>query len=435
VDTWTKTKTLYLIAALVVSGCQSHETQTSPEEDAWCTDIASGEGLSCGEQVGSNRCDELALVGFCNRSCGRCDGIGESIDACVDTPPAGEFSCEQQASWDKCDEPWMAGFCQLSCGTCPIGTQLIDPEAYASTRRLMSYLVSVHGNSIISGQQNRADAEHMAAITGRFPALVGFDLMDYSPSRVALGASSDETDQALNWWQVKGGIVALTWHWNAPANLIDSEEYPWWRGFYSAGTTFDLAKAMNDRDSSERKLIIRDIDAIAVQLQRLENADVPILWRPTHEASGKWFWWGAHGAEVHKALWRLLYDRLVNHHELHNLIWVWNGQDGDWYPGNQYVDIVSEDIYEGERNYGPQEFSYRKARRYAGTGKLIALSETGALLDPTLLSASSARWSWFMLWSGDYATEEVWNEDSMKKKVYESPFVITLDELTLTTSP
>lgn len=398
-------------------------------DETSCTDLAPSDTFTCGEQVGWGKCDEAFMEGFCDRSCGRCSGIGNSPATCVDVAPGEQFSCEEQASWGKCDEPWMEGFCQASCGTCPISAQLIDPAASANARELMSYLVSVHGTAVISGQQKRVDADHMAELTGRFPALVGFDLMDYSPSRVARGSSSDETDKALDWWNVKGGLVTLSWHWNAPSDLVDSEETPWWKGFYTKGTSFDLPKAINDRHSTERALLLRDIDAIAVQLQRLEDEGVPVLWRPIHEASGEWFWWGAHGPRMHQSLWRLLYDRLVNHHQLHNLIWVWNGQDADWYPGDQYVDIVAEDIYDTERDHNPQEATFRRASAFAGVTKLVALSETGALLDPDQLSASRARWSWFMLWSGDFATKQVWNEDSMKKKVYESEFVITLDEL------
>jgi len=179
----------------------------------------------------------------------------------------------------------------------------------------------------------------------------------------------------------------------------------------------------------EHELILRDIDAIAAELQRLQDAQVTVLWRPIHEASGAWFWWGDSGADPYLALWRLLYDRLVNYHGLHNLIWVWNGQDPAWYPGDVYVDIVSEDIYDVALDYVPHEQAYLNALTYAGMPKLVTLSETGVLPGPAWLFASQARWSWFTLWSGDYANTELWNEDPMKLEVYSSELVVTLDEL------
>ena len=376
---------------------------------------------------------------------GKADDTDGADDAehCTDIAPSDDYTCGEQVGWGKCDEPWMADLCDRSCGRCPgigaplvpcggddcpVEPQLIDPDATVQTRALMEYLTRSYKTAVLSGQQNIDDAAYIAELTGRHPAIVGFDLMDYSPSRVERGASSDEIDEAIT-WSARGGIVTLSWHWNAPADLVDSEEYPWWRGFYTEGTTFDIARAMYDRNSTERQLVVRDIDAIAAQLQRLADAAVPVLWRPIHEASGGWFWWGARGPEPHQMLWRLLYDRLVNHHHLHNLIWVWNGQHADWYPGDAYVDIVAEDIYDGAGNHGPQQERYLEASRYPAMAKMVALSETGALLDPTELEASAARWSWFMLWSGDFATGQEWNTDELKRAVYASDFVVTRDEL------
>lgn len=55
--------------------------------------------------------------------------------------------------------------------------------------------------------------------------------------------------------------------------------------------------------------------------------------------------WGAQGAEPAKQLWNLLFDRLTNHHGIHNLIWMWNSLAVDWYPGSSAVDILSADAY------------------------------------------------------------------------------------------
>jgi len=55
--------------------------------------------------------------------------------------------------------------------------------------------------------------------------------------------------------------------------------------------------------------------------------------------------WGAQGPEPAKKLYRIVYDRLTNHHKINNLVWVWNSVAKDWYPGNDVVDIVSADTY------------------------------------------------------------------------------------------
>jgi mannan endo-1,4-beta-mannosidase len=424
------------LAGVVALGLASSACDVEPPAEAAasdltesCTDVPPDAVFTCGEQVGWGKCGEPWMAGRCDRSCGRCPGIGSATETCSDLPPGDDHTCAQQAAWGKCGEPWMEGHCARSCDRCPVSPQLIDPAASRNARELMRYLTSSYRRAVISGQQGRAEADHMAAMTGRAPAILGLDLMDYSPSRVEHGASSDAIEQAIAWWRDEGGIVTLSWHWNAPSGLLDSGDWPWWKGFYSEATTFDLGKAMSDRASAERRLLVRDIDAIATQLQRLEDAGVPVLWRPIHEASGRWFWWGDHGPARYLALWRLLYDRLVNHHRLHNLIWVWNGQHGAWYPGDAYVDVAAEDIYGDKRDYGPMEGEYLAATGYAGMKKLVALSETGTLPDPERLRASRARWSWFMLWSGEFATTEAWNHDAHKRAVYASDLVITLDEL------
>lgn len=90
-----------------------------------------------------------------------------------------------------------------------------------------------------------------------------------------------------------------------------------------------------------KALIDADIAEIAKQLNRLRDAGVPVLWRPLHEASGGWFWWGAKGPEAYKKLWYYLYDQLTNVYGCNNLIWVWNGQNPDWYPGDNAQSICT----------------------------------------------------------------------------------------------
>ncbi|HYO96666.1 MAG TPA: glycosyl hydrolase, partial [Polyangiaceae bacterium] len=307
---------------------------------------------------------------------------------------------------------------------------LINPKASANARRLMQYLVDQYGSGIIAGQQDLATAATVHQITGKDPALISFDFIEYSPSRVARGSRTSAAQDAIGWWQDRHGIVSVMWHWNAPSGLYDDPGREWWRGFYTAATAFDVSAAMSDPASVGYGELVRDIDAIAEKLQALEDADVPVLFRPLHEASGGWFWWGARGPAAYLQLWNLVYDRLTDFHGLDNLIWVWNGQAKEWYPGDARVDIVSEDIYDGPRNYAPQSAAFAHATTYSVKPKLVALSENGALLDPDLLATSNANWSWFCVWSGqDFIGNETWNENSMLQKVYQHPRVITLDEL------
>lgn len=306
-----------------------------------------------------------------------------------------------------------------------ISKTLVNPKASPAAKSLMSYLVDNYGHKILSGQQDYSNIDWLQTHLGKKPAVVGFDLMDYSPSRVEYGAATTETEKAIDWDQ-QGGIVAFVWHWNAPKDLINQPGKEWWRGFYTDSTTFDLQYALSHPDSEEYRLLIRDIDAIATQLKKLQDANIPVLFRPLHEAEGEWFWWGAKGATPCKELYKLLYDRLTNEHQLNNLIWVWNSVSPEWYPGDDVVDIVSYDSYPSGGDYNVQVGKYDQLLSLVKDRKLIAMTENGAIPDPDLLPIYHADWSWFSTWS---AHDEKTNSLDHLKKVYNHDYVVTLDEL------
>lgn len=205
---------------------------------------------------------------------------------------------------------------------------LSNQDAGECARRLMSYLADQYGTNFISGQycDGGLYGHEMACIfkaTGKFPAMVGLDMMEYFPSRVANG-------------------------------------------------------------SEGKSILLSDMDAVAKELQTLWDAKVPILWRPLHEASGGWFWWGDCSPDSYCELYRLMYEKFTKEYELDNLIWVWNGQSGQWYPGDDVVDLVGEDVYAGNHVYSSQINKYMEVEEYTDTRKMVVLSENGCLFDPDL---------------------------------------------------
>jgi mannan endo-1,4-beta-mannosidase len=294
----------------------------------------------------------------------------------------------------------------------PITPTLVDEQANARTRFLMNYLTDMYGEKTISGQQHSTSQNlpfpgqsYLNKSGGLVPAIRGSDLMEYSPSRIAFGSNpNNESEQSIQWAKQTGGIVTMAWHWNAPANLVNTTDHEWWRGFYTHATTFNLPGALANPAGNDYQLILRDIDAIAGQLQKFEDAGVPVIWRPLHEAQGGWFWWGAHGPDTFKELWNLTYDRLTNVHGLHNLIWEFTAAvDGNhlaWYPGDDVVDMVSMDIYTDPSSSMSGQW-YDILQHYNGR-KLIALSETGTLPNPELMEQWGIDWSYFAPWNGTF---------------------------------
>ncbi|NMO95110.1 glycosyl hydrolase [Paenibacillus lemnae] len=321
--------------------------------------------------------------------------------------------------------------------------KLIHPHPSWEAGGLMEYLCSMYGKKMLTGQQigvtmTPPELDLLYEYTGKYPAVAGFDFMDYSPSRAERGRVCRDTDLAVDWWR-EGGIVTFCWHWNAPKDLIDLPPNAAWNsGFYTKATTFDVAKGMSDPASEEYHLLLRDIDVIAGQLKVLQKAKVPVLWRPLHEASGGWFWWGAKGPQPCIALWKLMYERMTKHHGLDNLIWVWNGQHGDWYPGDEYVDIIGEDIYSPECDYSSQKERFHTAEKYSTARKIIALSENGVIPDPDEMLKDGVPWAWNCTWYGSFVFREEggrrfysnqYTELAQLIKTYQHPLTVTREEL------
>lgn len=343
--------------------------------------------------------------------------------------------------WIELDKITVKTGAKISNTTYNVTSSLVNRNATANTKKLYSFLKDSYGKYVITGQQcdggiNGNEFKAIKNLTGDYPALLGLDLMDYTPSRTAFGASSSAVEKAIEFAN-KGGIVTLCWHWNAPTEYLNSTANSsdgWWGGFYTQSSKFDIAKVMNGQDAKGKKLLDRDIKEIAKQLKRLEKAGVPVIWRPLHEGSGGWFWWGAKGSDAYKKLWKYLYKELTNTYGCNNLIWVYNGQSADWYPGDEYVDIVGEDIYPGNHVYDPQVSRFKQAINYGSKTKITALTENGCIFDIDSAVSINALWSWFMTWGGEFTVNgsnysEKYTEKSVIKKMYASKYSLTLGSL------
>lgn len=198
--------------------------------------------------------------------------------------------------------------------------------------------------------------------------------------------------------------------------------------FYKADTEFDAANATVE-GTWENKVFTEDLKNAAAYLKLLRDADIPVLWRPFHEAAGGWFWWGKDAASF-KSLWIAMFNYFKTE-GLDNLIWVWTteGNDADWYPGDQYVDIVGRDVYNKETADCVSEYT-SIAENYGN--KIVSLSECGTVGLISEQWASGARWSWFMPWydgtnedgSPVVHADEAWWKDAMSQE-----FVVSREDL------
>ena len=330
--------------------------------------------------------------------------------------------------------------------------QLSNPNASDSTKRLFNYLCDQYGNHIISGQQeycgshnynlyldpdnyikdNEAEFEYLMKNTGKMPAIRGIDFLCYNS-----GSTWDDNaaERVIQWVNEYKGIATISWHWNVP-----SEEGGTERAFYveSASdkyTTFSISRALTE-GTWENEVLMADIEEIAKQLTKLKEADVPVLWRPLHEAEGAWFWWGAEGPEYCKQLYRLLYDQLTNVYGLDNLIWTWTGYtyatSPAWYPGDDVVDLVGYDKYnavDGLPNLSSISSTFYSLVQSTDGKKMVAMTENDTIPSLENLLNDKASWLYFCPWYMNYLTSEQNNPVENLNEIYNSEYCITLDEL------
>lgn len=308
-----------------------------------------------------------------------------------------------------------------------IAANLVTPSPSAEAIQVYTFLKENFGKKVLSGAMANystgiEEAQWIYDNTGKWPALTGFDYINYTRDWNSINFT-ELTDNAKAWW-AENGLVTIMWHWRDPLKNTD--------GFYTDDTSFDVSK-INDTNSVEYKALIADIALIATYLKQLQSANVPVLWRPLHEASGGWFWWGAKGAEPCTALWKIMFDRLVNHHQLNNLIWIWTSDSAtnaiEWYPGDNYVDIIGMDIYPGENQHGSQYVAFNKVKELFNGKKIIALSECGSIPDIDAMFEYGDTWSWFMPWNGDFTRSDKHNGAAYIKNVFNSSKVITRDQM------
>ena len=322
----------------------------------------------------------------------------------------------------------------------------VDPNASLNTKIVKRYLADIYGNRVLTGQfvsagtNTEINAVYMS--TGRYAALRCADIGIFSTNYEGYDKNSEnEISTAISWWK-GGGLVSYSWYWQPP--LTDK------RSCFSELTDFDLKKAVTDSDvadmsaasleaylqtgriSKECMALISDIDAIAEKLKLLDEAGVPVLFRPMPEAGNGWYWWGR-DSESYLWLYNFLFKRMTAYHQLTNIIWVWNGESYDYYPGDDKVDIVGMDIYTSYDISGNNRLM--DAKSYTIKSKAAALTECGRIPNPDTLARDGAYWLWFALWKGDYIINS--NGSIQYSHVtatqldyaYNNELFITLDEL------
>jgi len=250
-----------------------------------------------------------------------------------------------------------------------------DRQASASTRIVLDYLASLprkQDKKLLSGQfvsgypaVTLKSVEKIHESSDKWVALLGFDY--YAPKSAKLAAFEepkpprwqDVNPLAKEQWKA-GGLVTINHHMTNP-----------WTGTNAWSKAGNLAELL-DPATPAGAFYRRQLAMIADGLDDLQQAGVVVLYRPFHEVNGAWFWWGNKDADAFGKLWRSLFQYFTVERKLHNLIWIYNSGSMTHYPGDEFVDMVSYDLY----NDDPVKARpmYEEQIR---TGKPFALAEYG----------------------------------------------------------
>lgn len=231
-----------------------------------------------------------------------------------------------------------------------------------------------------------ADSSDVKNVTGQYPGLMSWDLgmLEYDSLRNLDGVPFTLIRHEAARQHKRGGINAISWH---PRNPLT--------GGNSWDTSAQPLKELTT-NAALRDTMVMWLDRVAGFVGSLKDEEgnpLPVIFRPWHENSGSWFWWGApYGSpEEYIALWKLTRERF-DAAGVSNVLWAYS-PDKDLtheqyfatYPGDEYVDILGTDIYAfGTSDEDMQQYTDRlKAQlpyvceEAAKRGKVAALTETG----------------------------------------------------------
>jgi Beta-mannanase len=290
----------------------------------------------------------------------------------------------------------------------------IDPSATPQAKALLNYIYSIYGKQMLTAQMHVGwgddDVAYVNTTTGKYPAIMGIDFINESET-------ASEVTKAIAYWKA-GGIITAMYHEGAP----------------TVGDGYDNSKATQSNfanvfvtGTAENTAMLSDWDRIAGHLKTLQDAGIPIIWRPFHECSGGWFWWDKSGGPSFIKLWQYLYTYLTKTKGIHNCLWFlgYCGSPLKTYdPGTGWYDMLGGDTY---GSGGPFASLYNTVKGLAPAPTMpIALHECGTPPDPSQALSQNCMWAWFMVWDGTYIRGV---STTLLKSIYSNSLAITRDKL------
>ena len=289
------------------------------------------------------------------------------------------------------------------------GWEPADPEATPQAKELFQRLLTLqkkgtmygHQDDLLTGrtwinEKGRSDTKEAV---GDYPAVAGFELgeLELGYSKSLDGNAFSDISERIRWFHKQGGIITVSWHVVNPV----SSQWPGIKEPNGAGSAWDVSMLSADGINAVRNVLpggedhamfnswLKRLSHFFSTLKDDEGNPIPFIFRPYHEHSGSFFWWGRERCtdEEYAALWRYTVDFLRNegHHSIlyaYNTDKVYSTEEYlRGYPGDEYIDMLSIDWYGRGEELNADidkalEFTTRLAQEKK---KLHALSECGPL--------------------------------------------------------
>ncbi|WP_196594199.1 glycosyl hydrolase [Pectinatus sottacetonis] len=313
----------------------------------------------------------------------------------------------------------------------PAKVNLADGRADKRAAQLYAYLKGIAtSDKVLYGHQN--DMHKKAGrgpsdsdtydIVNDYPAVVGIDGLALTGSELSLTDAEKAAGLTLMDKAVaisikanqKGAVITLSCHMPNFAEVAKkgkiNGKYDY-SGYSPNVTTGDVVSRIlpgGDLNSVYNGYL----DMIAQYGSRLQNADIPVLFRPFHECNGSWFWWGAAfcSPSQYKNLFRYTEEYLRDKKGLHNFLYVYSPggpitSEADYmtrYPGDAFVDITAFDMYhkdplKKDNWMNSLDATMNVVRQFAKNhNKVPAVSEVGILVgNSAMAKTGNKRLDWF----------------------------------------
>ena len=308
---------------------------------------------------------------------------------------------------------------------------LIDKDASPLTVRLFENLKSVSSDRIMFGHQDglaygvewekwHQKKSDVKDVCGNYPAVFGWELskLGQRPYNIDTVNFKHIQDWMKEVYKM-GALNTVSWHMD---NFVNGKSS--WDVGDQVVTT--LLPAGENHEAYKAKLDLFADYMNEIKVGFLFKKKVPFVFRPFHEHTGGWFWWGAKwcSAEDYKSLWRFTVEYLRDVKGMHQVIWAYSpdvvrdtNHYLEYYPGDDYVDILGLDDYHDVGLHGNIEDLTRRLKLVVELaeerGKIAALTETGfeaipmenwwteKLLDALKDDPAIQKLSWIMVWRND----------------------------------